>query len=555
MKMKKKYVVKRGLWLVAFSLVLGLGVTLSSSSLNYFEINKQLEIFANVYREVNVHYVDETHPEELMDDAIDNMLKNLDPYTVLIAASDIENYRMMQTGQYGGIGATIMKYKEYCVITSPKKGFPADKAGIKSGDLLIAAEGKDMKGKSPDELSSLLKGSPGTTVEITIERDGEKKTLTLTREDIQMPSVPYYCMLNDETGYITLSSFTNKASKEISEALNKLKAENDVKSLVLDLRSNPGGLLSEAINVSNIFLDKGVKVVETRGRTPETNRAYRTLKAPIDNEMPLVVLINDRSASASEIVAGTMQDLDRGVVMGQQSYGKGLVQQTKPLSYGSQIKITIAKYYTPSGRCVQAINYAERDANGKVKRLPDSLRAEFKTAGGRSVKDGAGVDPDVILESVEYPHILMSLVRNHLVFEYVNVFEKQHPEIASAKEFRLSDEDYKGFVKFLSDKEYHYDTETEKLFTVLSKVSEEEDYKEIDKELKALKSAIAKSKNNDLMKYKSIISNFIESEIVERYYYDSGRIEHEVFTDEDVKSAIDLLNSKADYDKILVIAE
>ena len=555
MKMKIKYTRKQAFWLAATTLITSFGIVLSSSSLNYFEINKQLEIFANVYREVNVHYVDETHPEELMEDAIGNMLKNLDPYTVHIAASDIENYRMMQTGQYGGIGATIMKYKEYCVITSPKKGFPADKAGLKSGDLLISVEGKDMKGKSPDELSSLLKGSPGTTVEITIDRDGEKKTLSLTREDIQVPSVPYYGMLNAETGYITLSIFTNKASKEISEALNALKAENDVKSLVLDLRSNPGGLLSEAINVSNIFLDKGVKVVETRGRTQETNRAYRTLKAPIDNEMPLVVLINGNSASASEIVAGTMQDLDRGVVMGQQSYGKGLVQQTKPLSYGSQIKITIAKYYTPSGRCVQAINYAQRDANGKVKRLPDSLRAEFKTVGGRTVKDGAGVDPDVSLENIEYPHILMSLVRNHLVFEYVNLYEKQHSEIASAKGFRMSDDDYKGFVKFLSDKEYHYDTETEKLYTVLSKVSEEEDYHEIDKELKALKSAIAKSKSDDLMKFQAVISNFIESEIVERYYYESGKIEHEVFTDDDVKSAVELLNSQVEYDKILAIAE
>ena len=553
--MKIKYTRKQAFWLVATTLITSFGIVLSSSSLNYFEINKQLEIFANVYREVNVHYVDETHPEELMEDAIGNMLKNLDPYTVHIAASDIENYRMMQTGQYGGIGATIMKYKEYCVITSPKKGFTADKAGLKSGDLLISVEGKDMKGKSPDELSSLLKGSPGTTVEITIDRDGEKKTLSLTREDIQVPSVPYYGMLNAETGYITLSSFTNKASKEISEALNALKAENDVKSLVLDLRSNPGGLLSEAINVSNIFLDKGVKVVETRGRTQETNRAYRTLKAPIDNEMPLVVLINGNSASASEIVAGTMQDLDRGVVMGQQSYGKGLVQQTKPLSYGSQIKITIAKYYTPSGRCVQAINYAQRDANGKVKRLPDSLRAEFKTVGGRTVKDGAGVDPDVSLENIEYPHILMSLVRNHLVFEYVNLYEKQHSEIASAKGFRMSDDDYKGFVKFLSDKEYHYDTETEKLYTVLSKVSEEEDYHEIDKELKALKSAIDKSKSDDLMKFQAVISNFIESEIVERYYYESGKIEHEVFTDDDVKSAVELLNSQVEYDKILAIAE
>lgn len=555
MKMKKKYTFKRGYLIILGSLIVGLGLVLSASSLNYFEINKQLEIFANVYREVNVHYVDETHPEELMEDAIGNMLKNLDPYTVHIAAEDIEDYRMMQTGQYGGVGATIMKYKDYCVITSPKKGFPADKAGLKSGDLLIAAEGKDMKGKSPDELSNLLKGSPGTSVEITIERDGVQKTLSLTREDIQMPSVPYYGMLDDKTGYITLSSFTNKASKEISDALHQLKAENELEGLVLDLRSNPGGLLSEAINVSNIFVDKGVKVVETRGRTEETNRSYRTLKAPIDNKIPLVILINDRSASASEIVAGTMQDLDRGVVLGQQSYGKGLVQQTKPLSYGSQIKITIAKYYTPSGRCVQAINYAERDSKGKVQRLPDSLRTSFKTANGRIVKDGAGVDPDVALEPQDYPQILMSLVRNHLIFEYVNVYEKEHPEIASVREFKLSDKAYDDFVKFLSDKHYHYDTETEKLYTVLQKVSVDEDYTEINKEMKALKSAIAKSKSDDLMKYKSVISNYIEGEIIERYFYETGKVEHEVFIDPEVKAAMELLNNPTEYQNLLAVAE
>ena len=553
--MKNKTLLKVGMAFSVLLLSTTLWLGLSSSRLNYFEISKQLDIFANLYKEVNVNYVDETHPEELMNNAINNMLKNLDPYTVHIPANEIENYRMMQTGQYGGIGASIMRYGDYPVVTSPKKGYPADKAGLKAGDLIKSVAGKDMKDKSPDDISNLLKGSPGTTIELTYERLGEEITVTLTREDIQLKSVPYYGMLDDKTGYIVLTSFTDKASKEIGNALSKLKAENDLQGLVLDLRSNPGGLLSESINVSNLFLEKGEKVVETRGRTPETSHSYRTLKAPMDASLPLVVLINGRSASASEIVAGTMQDLDRGVVMGQRSYGKGLVRQTKPLSYGSQVKITIAKYYTPSGRCVQAINYAERDAKGDVKRLPDSLRTAFTTAGGRTVYDGAGVDPDVSLTLEEYPHILMSLIRNRHIFDYVSIYEKEHVEIAPAKDFKMTVRDYNEFTKYLSDKEYHYETETERFYDRLEKVADAEEFKEIDKELASLKNAIEKAKNDDLEKFKTVIMDFLEAEITERYYYEEGRIEQQIFSDLEVAEAKALLANPSKYQNILTVVQ
>jgi len=549
--MKNKILLKGGLFIGLISLVLVLG----SASLNYFEINKQLDIFANLFREVNTYYVDDTEPGDLMEDAITNMLKNLDPYTVYIPENDIENYRIMQTGQYGGIGATIMKYGDYVVITAPRKGSPADEAGLQAGDIIKSVAGKDMKGKTTEDLGGMLKGSPGTEVEMTYERDGVENTITLKRADIQLKSVPFYGMLDSKTGYIVLTSFTNKASKDITEALKELKKNEGLESVVLDLRSNPGGLLSEAINVSNIFVPKGKEIVSTKGRSAETTRNYRSLKEPVDAEIPVVILINGNSASASEIVAGTLQDLDRAVVMGQQSYGKGLVQQTKPLSYGSQVKITIAKYYTPSGRCVQAINYAKRDEDGKVKRLPDSLRTEFKTAGGRTVLDGAGVDPDVNLDAKIYPLILMSLVRNHHVFDFVNNYKKNHPEIAPAGEFTLTDKEYGSFVKYLNDKEYHYKTQTEKLYKRLKEASEDEEYTEISGELKQLENAIEKAKRDDLQKFKPVIKAFLEVEITERYYYQEGKIKQKIYKDSEVKMAMELLANQDKYKSILTLVE
>lgn len=554
LKMKKVKSYKRLGIVGIFTGILSL-VLLSSSTINYFEINKQLDIFSNLFREVSLSYVDDTEPGDLMRDAIDHMLKELDPYTVYIPESDIENYRMMQTGQYGGVGASILKIDDYVVISAPRKGYPADKAGMKAGDRILRVEGKEMKGKSTEDVSGLLKGSPGTEVALTYGRGEKEITVTLKREEIQLKSVPYYGMLDDKTGYAILTSFTDKASSDIIAAIKDLKSKGTVEQMVLDLRGNPGGLLSEAVNVSNIFIDKGQTVVETKGRSKETNNVYRTLKKPLAVDMPLVVLINDRSASASEIVSGTIQDLDRGVVMGQRSYGKGLVQQTRPLSYGSQLKVTIAKYYTPSGRCIQAINYAERKADGSVVKMPDSLRTEFKTVNGRSVYDGGGVDPDVDLEPLTAPSVLISLLRNHLIFEYATMYAEKHAEIQPAGEFKLTENEYSDFVSFLDGKEYHYTTKTEKLFEQLKSTSESENYIELTKEIDHIALEFDDHKNEDLTRFKDVIKKVLEEEIVGRYYYDEGRIVQELGTDETIHAAVQLLNDKSRYQSLLVVNE
>ncbi|KAB2814032.1 S41 family peptidase [Phaeocystidibacter luteus] len=538
---------------VAFvgALVLMTGI-FSAWKLDYFEINKQLDIFTNLFREVNMYYVDETEPSMLMEDAINEMLNDLDPYTVYIPEDDVENFRIQQTGQYGGIGATIRVIGDYVAIEQPYKGFAADNSGLKAGDLIISIDGKDMKGAKTSDVSALLKGTPGSTAELTVRRYGEDMQITLTREEIQVKSVPYYGMLNETTGYIVLRSFTNKASPEIKAAIQDLKNNHGMQSLVLDLRGNPGGLLNEAINVSNLFIDKGQEVVSTRGRIRELDQVYRTLRNPLDTEMELAVLIDQSSASASEIVAGTIQDLDRGVIVGRRSFGKGLVQQSRPLSYGAQVKITIAKYYTPSGRCIQAINYAERNEDGSVARIPDSLRTSFTTQNGRTVLDGGGIDPDVDVEFEKMSGILYSLIINGHLFEYATEYVRTHPEISAPAEFSLSEAEYGEFVNFLSDKEYHYDTETEKFLERLKKAAERENYNEdLADEIATLERAVADRKDDDLQAFKDQIKHVLEREIVGRYYYESGEIEFMLRDDETVLEAIRLLNDRTAYDEIL----
>ncbi|NVK26414.1 MAG: S41 family peptidase [Flavobacteriia bacterium] len=533
------------------ALVLMTGI-FSAWKLDYFEINKQLDIFTNLFREVNMYYVDETEPSMLMEDAINEMLNDLDPYTVYIPEDDVENFRIQQTGQYGGIGATIRVIGDYVAIEQPYKGFAADNSGLKAGDLIIAIDGKDMKGAKTSDVSNLLKGTPGSTAELTIRRYGEDMQITLTREEIQVKSVPYYGMLNETTGYIVLRSFTDKASPEIRAAIQDLKNNHGMQSLVLDLRGNPGGLLNEAINVSNLFLDKGQEVVSTRGRIRELDQVYRTLRNPLDTEMELAVLIDQSSASASEIVAGTIQDLDRGVIVGRRSFGKGLVQQSRPLSYGAQVKITIAKYYTPSGRCIQAINYAERNDDGSVARIPDSLRTSFTTQNGRTVLDGGGIDPDVDVEFEKMSGILYSLIINGHLFEFATEYVRTHPEIAEPSEFKLSEAEYSQFVNFLSNKEYHYDTETEKFLERLKSAAERENYnEELADEIESLEKAVAERKDDDLQAFKDQIKHVLEREIVGRYYYESGEIEFMLRDDETVLEAIRLLNDRTAYDEIL----
>lgn len=535
--------------------ILGIGlllIGLSAWKLDYFEINKQLDIFTNLFKEVNLYYVDETEPDVLMESAINDMLADLDPYTVYIPEDDVEDFRIQQTGHYGGIGSTIRQIGDYVGIDSPNKGFPADKAGLQPGDLIISVDGKNMKGASPSDMSNLLKGAPGSEVKLVIRRDNIDREVEFKREEITVKSIPYYGMINEETGYVLLRSFTMSASSDIRDAISDLKENYNMKSLILDLRGNPGGLLTEAINVSNLFIPKGQVVVSTRGRTEELNQIYKTSQNPFDTEMPLVVLIDRGSASASEIVAGTIQDLDRGVVIGQRSYGKGLVQQSRPLSYGAQLKITIAKYYTPSGRCIQAINYAERNPDGSVARIPDSLRTSFTTSNGRQVYDGGGIDPDVKTDEEKMSGVLYSLFVNGLLFDYAIEYRNLHPEIDSPSSFNLSDQEYTDFINFLDNKEYHYETETEKAINQLERIAEKEDYSEaLQSELKKLRSTYEGQKESDLINFKKQIKQMLERELMSHYFYEEGEVEFMLRNDAEIMSALEVLKNEARYGELL----
>lgn len=534
--------------------LLPLLMVFSAYKLDYFEINKQLDIFANLFREVNMIYVDDTDPAKLMDKAIENMLKELDPYTTYIRESDVEEFRIQTTGLYGGIGSTIRKVEDRVLIIQPYKNYPADKAGLKGGDRILSIDGIKMNGKSTDEVSRLLKGSPGTEVEIEVERAGETLVKTLKREEIKMNSVPYYGMVDDKIGYIMLSSFTPTASQEVSDALKALKKDNELEGVILDLRNNPGGLLNEAVNVANIFIEKGQEVVSTRGKIKEVENSYRTTRNPDDTEIPLAVLLNSGSASASEIVAGTMQDLDRGVVLGTRSFGKGLVQQSRQLSYGAQAKITIAKYYTPSGRCIQAINYAERNEDGSVSKVPDSLRTAFKTQNGRTVFDGGGIDPDIKIEQPRLANILFSLVQQNLIFDFATQYARKHPTVEAPRKFRLSDAEYDEFLNFLEDKNYHYTTDTEEMLTELAEAARDEEYEQIIPEIMRLKEEYHSVKQKDLLNFKNQIRRVLEEEIIARYYYQEGRLEHSKAEDPVIARSVEVLRDQNGYRQILTHA-
>ncbi len=523
---------------------------------DYFEISKQLDIFTNVFKEVNLYYVDETEPGELMQEAIASMLKSLDPYTNYIPEERVEDFKIQNTGNYGGIGAAIRQHEEEIVITAPYEGFAADKAGIKAGDILLEVDGNPVKGKSSNDVSQILKGAPGTKVSVKIKRQEEVLEKTIERTDVQVASVPYYGMLSQGIGYISLSSFTSKASREVKDALRVLKEENELKGLVFDLRGNPGGLLNEAVNISNIFIPKGKEVVQTKGKLKEWEKTYYTLNPPDDLEIPIAVLINRGSASASEIVAGTLQDYDRGVVIGQRSFGKGLVQQSRPLSFGAQMKVTIAKYYTPSGRCIQAINYAERDEDGSVKAIPDSLRNNFKTEAGRPVLDGGGIDPDVVVEQEKINSLVVALYQKMLLFDYATEYARKHPSIASAKSFSLSDAEYKTFVEWAKKQNLSYETPTENAIDFLEKQAKEDEYfNGLQEEIIKLHKRYEQEEQEDLLNYKHVIKELLEEEIASRYYYETGRIANAVQKDPEVVKAIEILSDPATYQSILTLAK
>ncbi|TNE81104.1 MAG: S41 family peptidase [Bacteroidetes bacterium] len=518
----------------------------------YFEISKNIELFTSVYREVHTYYVDEVEPGKLMRTGIDAMLESLDPYTSFYSEAETEEYRFQITGQYGGIGATISLKGDYVIINEPYEGFPAAKADLRPGDQLISANGKSLKGLNTEEVSKVLKGTPNTDLKLVIKRHGKEMDKTLVREKIHVNNVPYYGMVNENTGYISLQNFRNDAGKEVANALIELKNNNKLTSVILDLRGNPGGLLMEAINVVNVFVPKNQLVVSTRGKVKEQDREYRTLNNPVDLEIPVVVLTSRGSASASEIVSGTIQDLDRGVVLGQRTFGKGLVQSTRPLNYGTQIKLTTQKYYTPSGRCIQALDYSKKAEDGSVESVPDSLKKAFKTKGGRTVYDGGGIDPDVKKDIKYLSKITTSLLYKNLLFDFAVEYRGRHEQIATARDFKLSEDEWNNFVKFLEDKDYAYQTETEKELEQLEAKAKKEGYYDAIKDnFKGLTEQLNHDKNADVTKNKAEIKEMIEQEIVRHYYHRKGRFEYSFINDEEIKSAIEVLNDQNRYSKLL----
>ena len=546
--------------LVMWSLVLtvGIGSTLFFSfspvkGSDLFEITKNLSIFSSVYKEIDMFYVEEVEPGKLMKTGLDAMLQSLDPYTNYIPESKIEDYRLMTTGEYGGIGSLIRKSGEYAIITEPYEGYPAQKSGLRAGDKILRIDGKDMKGKSTQEVSSLLKGQSGTKLEIVVDRDGTESAFELIRENVKLPEVAYYGIIdeNESVGYVKLNSFTNTASQRVGEALTDLEGKG-MKKLVLDLRGNGGGLLNEAVNIVNFFIPKGSLVVETKGRVEEVNRTYKTQNQPWNLEIPVVVLIDDYSASASEIVAGSLQDLDRGVVIGRNSYGKGLVQQTKNLEFNAKVKLTIAKYYTPSGRCIQRLDYSDVDDDGSGTAVADSLIETFKTKNGREVKDGRGIDPDVQVDPGVYSRLTETLVRKNLIFNYATEYRKTNDSIMPAKEFEISDQVYDEFIGFLKDKNYEYKNESEEYLEALTEIVKDEKYYDSAKdEIEALKTKLSADKTTDLQRFKDEVIEILENEIVSRYYYQNGRIEVAVKRDPYIINSIEVLNDTARYNGIL----
>ena len=518
-----------------------------------FEYVKNLDIFASMFREVNLYYVDSIDPGKLMKKGIDEMLNSLDPYTNYIPESEIDDYRFITTGQYGGIGAVIRQKGAYVVISEPYEGYPAQKNGLLAGDMILKIDGVTAKNKKTDEISHKLKGTPGSQVKLLILRDGNNSPFekTVTREEIKVKSVPYYGMIRSGIGYIKLNSFTESASKEISTALKEMKSDGNLRGLVLDIRGNPGGLLNEAVNVSNIFIEKGKEIVSTKGKIIEKNKIYKSINEAIDKDLPIAVLVNSGSASASEIVSGALQDFDRAVIIGQRTFGKGLVQTTRPLSYNTQVKITTSKYYIPSGRCIQALDYSHRNDDGSVGKIPDSLVTAFKTSAGRTVYDGGGILPDVITATKKLSNISISLLNKNIIFDYATYYHRMHPQ-NTITDISLTDEDFVDFQKYISTKDYDFTTKSEKSLEDLRKNAEEEKYySDLKNELDSLQSKLAHNKQDDVVKYKDEIISLIEEEVASRYFYQSGRIKESLSHDNELEKAIEVLNNSVYYSGIL----
>jgi len=518
-----------------------------------FQIAKNLDIYYTLFRELNLFYVDDVDPTKLVKTSIDKMLESLDPYTNYIPEDDVEDFRFMTTGEYAGIGALISKQKNKIIISEPYEGFPAQKSGLKAGDVLLEVAGKSTEKMSTSDVSNLLKGPASKPIVVKVERYGQKKPIVIeiVREKIQIDPVPYYGMLDKETGYIRLSNFTEDCTERVKIALIDLKEKYGAKKLVLDLRSNPGGLLMEAVRLANLFIPKGQEIVSTRGKVKQWDKVYTATENPVDTVIPIAVLVNRGSASASEIVAGAIQDLDRGMIIGSRTFGKGLVQTTRDLSYNAKLKITTAKYYVPSGRCIQALDYSHRNEDGSVGIIPDSLITKFTTKKGRIVFDGGGVAPDVAVADETLSNVAVNLVTQSVIFDFATYFNSKTEKIATPEEFKITPEIYTDFVQFVKNQDFKYESKTEEELDQLLDVAKKEKYYDISKnEFDKLKAILGHNLDQDLDHFKVEISNMLADEIVSRYYYQKGAIKASLKDDSDITKALEILRKPDAYTAI-----
>lgn len=522
---------------------------------NNFEISKNLDIYNSLFRELEVFYVDSIKTEKMVRESIDDMLSSLDPYTTYIPEEEEKDFKFMTTGEYGGVGAIISQDKEKNIIISePYENMPAEKIGLKAGDILRQVDGVKLKDKTTTDVSNMLRGQPGSEVKIVIERPGDKKEIkkSIIRQKILIPPVSYYGMVSDKIGYILLNQFTDKAANDVKAAIFDLKNNHHMESLVLDLRNNPGGLLDQAVSIINFFVPEGQEVLSTKGKLKQWDVTYKTTEEPILPDMPVIVLVNGSTASASEIVSGAMQDLDRGVVIGTRTFGKGLVQATREVSYNGHLKLTTAKYYTPSGRCIQAIDYSHRADDGTLSKVPDSLMHEFKTKGGRTVKDGGGIMPDIEVKNEQKMNISYYLYNQNMIFDYATQYCIKNKKIAEPENFSITNQDYEDFKNFIKEKKFTYKLKSADNLKKLKEIADFEGYADLAKpEFDALEKKLTGDIDRDLKLFKKDVVKMINEEIIKRNYYQKGVIRYTLQDDPELKKAIEVLNDKSQYDSIL----